>query len=110
MLATLKIPTAYYQFPQGTAQKTPFICFFYDGSDDFYADNKNYKKIRTLQIELYTDEKDFTLEAQVENLLDSYGLTYTVTESDIDSERMHETVYTTEINIEEETTNADAGK
>ena len=97
MLASLKIPFEYYQFPDGTAQKTPFICFYYPSSDDFIADDKNYATIRRLIIELYTDTKDFTTEAQIETLLKNNNLVYVYESTYLDDERMYMTIYTTEV-------------
>ena len=102
MINSIGIPYAYYQFPDGTAQACPFICFFFSDSNDLAAENTNYKKIRTLNIELYTDNKDFTLEETVETVLNSNGLVYDRSESYLDSERMFMVVYTTDILVTEE--------
>lgn len=102
MVSESGVPTAYYQFPEGTDQACPFVCFFFTGSDDLKADNSNYQRIRPLAIELYTDAKDFTLEQTVENVLNQHGLVYDREESYIDSERMNMVVYTTDIIITEE--------
>ena len=102
MVRSIGVPYAYYQFPDGTGQACPFICFFFSDSNDLAADNTNYQKIRTLNIELYTDNKDFTLEETVETVLNSNGLVYDRSESYLDSERMFMVVYTTDILITEE--------
>lgn len=99
IVASIGVPYAYYQFPEGTAVAPPFVCFYFEGSDDLYADDKNYQKIRPLTIELYTDNKDFSLEATVEGILTSNGLTYARDESWIDSERMNMVAYTADIII-----------
>lgn len=99
MVASIGVPYAYYQFPEGTAQPTPFVCFYFDSSNDLYADDTNYQHIRPLTIELYTDNKDFTLEATIEGILSSNGLTYARSESYIDSERMNMVAYTTDVII-----------
>lgn len=102
MVRSIGVPYAYYQFPDGTGQACPFICFFFSDSNDLAADDTNYQKIRTLNIELYTDNKDFTLEETVETVLNSNGLVYDRSESYLDSERMFMVVYTTDILITEE--------
>lgn len=99
MVASIGVPYAYYQFPEGTAVAPPFVCFYFEGSDDLYADDKNYQKIRPLTIELYTDNKDFSLEATVEGILTSNGLTYARNESWIESERMNMVAYTADVII-----------
>ena len=102
MIEGIDIPFAYYQFPEGTGQECPFICFYFAGSDDFAADDTNYQRIRPLTIELYTDNKDFTLEETVEAALNSSGLVYSRSETYIDSEKMNMVVYTTDIIVTEE--------
>lgn len=101
MINSIGIPYAYYQFPDGTGQACPFVCFFFSDSNDLAADDTNYQKIRTLNIELYTDNKDFALEETVETVLNSNGLVYDRSESYLDSERMFMVVYTTDILVEE---------
>ena len=96
MIGEVGLPYAYYQFPE-TGQQPPFICWMLDGIDDLYADNINYQRIVVLAVELYTDEKDFEKEAAVEAVLAAQGLSYGKAEQYIDSEHMHETVYTMEV-------------
>ncbi len=95
----VSVPVAYYQFNDDTGRQPPFICFFYSNSDDMAADNSNYAKIEALSIELYTDAKDFELEAAIEDALRENNLTWVRQEEFIDSEQMHETIYTTEVLI-----------
>ena len=101
MIAGMGMPYAYYQFPHGTEQEPPFVCFFYSRSDDVYADDSNYRKIAQLNIELYTREKDFVREEALEQILNSNGLTYTKYESYIDSERMWQVAYELQVFIDE---------
>ena len=91
------VPFAYYQFPEGTERPTPFICFYFTTSDDMIADNTNYTKIRQLVIELYTDEPDFALESDIESELSSNELVYVKNAAYIDSEKMWQIAYTTEV-------------
>lgn len=98
MVGLMGLPYAYYQFPE-TGQKPPFICWYLEGIDDLYGDNINYQRIVNLTIEFYSDEKDFTNEAAIESQLTLSGLTYTKTETYIDSEKMHQTVYEMEVLI-----------
>lgn len=102
MVAEIGIPYAYYQFPDNTGQATPFVCFFYSGDNDFKADDSNYQKIEHLIIELYTDDKDFTLEQTVESVLASHGMVWTRDEEWIESERMLEVVYEMDVVITSE--------
>lgn len=101
MIASVGIPTAYYEFPDNTGQEPPFICFYYPGDNDFKADNINYAKINRLIIELYTDSKDFALEAAVEQVLKDNELAFIRNETYIDSERMYEVIFETQVIITE---------
>ena len=100
MIEYVGIPYAYHQFADDTGQQPPFICFFYGNSDDLAADDTNYTRIERLYIELYTDEKDFALEKTVETLLNANDLVFAKEQTYIDSERMYETIYTTEVILE----------
>lgn len=99
MVESIGLPFSYYQFNEDTAQEPPFICFFFPENNDFVADNTNYVKVCRLTIELYTDSKDFDIEAQVEAVLSQNGLVYTREETALDSEKMYEVIYTTEVII-----------
>lgn len=97
IIKSIGLPFAYYEFPDDTDQEPPFICFYYPESDDLYADNINYAGIRRLYVELYTDEKDFEREATVENVLNSNGFSFRKSELYIESERMWQITYQTEV-------------
>ena len=102
MVGSIGVPFAYYQFPEGTAQACPFICFYFDNDPDLYADNVNYQKIAHLVIELYTDEKDFDLESTVESALNTAGISYARNETYIDSEKLYLVTYSTNLIITQE--------
>ena len=99
MVASIGLPYAYYQFPEGSGQTPPFVVFFYSDTNDLYADEKNYQRIVTLNIELYTREKDFETEATVEGILSNNNLTYYKEENYIDSEQMWQIAYEMEVLI-----------
>lgn len=101
MISGIGLPFSYYQFPE-TGVAPPFVCYFYTGSDDFVADDRNYQRIRPLSVELYTKTKDFYLEAAVEDALNSAGLVYTRDETYLNSERMNMVVYNTTVVITDE--------
>lgn len=107
MVSAIGVPTAYYQFPEGTGQATPFVCFYFSGDNDLKADNANYQKIEHLIVELYTDNKDFTLEATVEGVLASSGMVWSRDESWIDTERMNMVTYEMDVVITEEIPNVE---
>jgi hypothetical protein len=66
-LDTLNIPVAYMAFAE--AQEPPFLVYYEDASNNFFADNTVHKRISEITVELYTKFKDTTLEGQLEDLL-----------------------------------------
>lgn len=101
MIGQIGLPFTYYHFSEKEAPAPPFIVFWYPGINDDVADNVNYGKIVQLTIELYTDNKDFTQEAAVENALTAAGLAYEKSETFIDSERLYEVLYESEVPLNE---------
>lgn len=99
MIASFGLPYAYYEFPDDTPQVPPFVCFYYEQTDDVYADDKNYQRIIELTIEFYSKHKDFVIETNIEQTLTAAGLTYVRYGQFLDSEHMHETVYEMEVLI-----------
>lgn len=99
MVAEIGLDYAYYQFSEASGQAPPFVVFYYPGNDDFIADGENYVKVHQLIIELYTNEKDFEKEAAVENVLKNHGYVFTRAEQYIESERMYEVIFSTEVII-----------
>ena len=64
------IPFAYDHFAEGECPDPPFICYLLPQSDNFSADGKVYLKVSSVNIELYTDSKDLTVEQKLEAVLD----------------------------------------
>lgn len=84
-------PVAYSHFE--STPSIPFITYLEVGSDNMHADNRTYKQIRNINIELYTDKKDLTAEANLESLLDANDLPYETIETYIESEKLFQKVY-----------------
>lgn len=105
MVRAIGLPFAYYQFdedPENPPPDPPFICFYYPNDNDFIADDRNYVRINSLIIELYTDEKDFDSEAVVEAALLTNDLPFDKAEAYIESEHMFQITYTMEVLINAE--------
>lgn len=101
MTEELLIPSAYWEFNDQTEMAPPFSVFYFPQDNDFLADNKNYQTISTLVWEIYTDYKDFILEAEAEKILTNYGLVWAKSEEYDDSQRLHMTRYTCDVVITE---------
>lgn len=102
MIAGIGLPYAYNHFAKTDPHDPPYICFLYPYSDDFVADNTNYQRVTQLVIELYSDEVDFALEGQVETVLNAAELPYRKDTEWIESERMYQTSFTTEVPLTDE--------
>jgi hypothetical protein len=97
MLKEADLPLAYDHFAEGKAPDPPFLIFLFPGSDNVFADDTVFQKIDELNIELYTDKKDPVTETKIENILISHDLPYEKTEVWIESEKMYEVLYQTQI-------------
>lgn len=95
MLKATGFPVAYRSFK--TKQNLPYICVLMPRSNNFIADGKVYLKRNRLHIELYTEEKNEEAETAVENILDAAELVWEKSEVYIQSERMLQIIYETEV-------------
>lgn len=102
MVKSIGLPYAYYQFPEGTAEAPPFICFYWSEDNDLKADNINYQKIERLNIELYTDNKDYENEANIETVLTNNSVVWSKSETYIDSERLYMVLYEADVIVTQE--------
>lgn len=101
MISQMGLAFTYYQWDVGNAPELPYILFYYPSRNDFIADGRNYLKITKLNIELYSNNKDFENEEMIESVLDEYELVYEKEEQYISDEQMYETLYTMEVNLDE---------
>lgn len=97
MLKEAGLPLAYDHFAEGESPAPPFLIFLFPSSDNMFADNGVYFKISQLNMELYTDKKDPELEEKLEDILTAHEIPWEKSEVWIDSEKMYEVLYQTEI-------------
>ena len=97
MLKEAGLPLAYDHFAEGESPEPPFLIFLFPDSDNMFADNSVYFKISQLNMELYTDKKDPELEEKLEDILTANEIPWEKSEVWIDSEKMYEVLYQTEI-------------
>ena len=88
MLKAIGVPYAYDHFSEKEAVKPPFIVYRYPSSNNFVADARVYFKI---------DKKTPDLEERVEENLNRYGFIYFKHEVWIDTEKMYQVLYETEV-------------
>lgn len=88
-------PVAYHHF--SSAQKPPFVVYLIGGKSGIGADNTVYQRKKTIRIELYTNKKDLKAEGRVESVLDAAGLFYSSEEVWIESEKLYQINYESEV-------------
>lgn len=99
LLEETGIPFAYDHFAEGESPDPPFICYLLPQSDNFSADGKVYLKVSSVNIELYTDSKDLSVEQKLETVLDTHGIFCDKTEVWIESEKLYEVLYSFEMEV-----------
>ncbi len=102
MLERIQIPFRYFMFEEKEAVSPPFMVWYLSESRNFFADGSVYARIDLMNVELYTDKKDFNLEYKVETELNRIGLHWQKTESFLDEEKMYEVLYEMEVMIHEQ--------
>ena len=89
----------YYQYPEDSAPDLPYLIFYYPSTNNESADSVVWANINRLNIELYTENKDFLKESMIEAVLNKYGFFYNKIETYIDDEKMYEVLYEVEVVI-----------
>ena len=97
LIASLGYQYAYHHFAVNTAMSPQFICFYYEQSDDLYADNTNYQRIDSMIVEFYSAYKDIQAELNIEAVFKQNEMTFTKDELFIEDENMYETIYYIEV-------------
>ena len=97
LMAEIDISSAYDHFAEGESPEPPFITYLMPRTNNFSADGKVYLRVTEVHIELYTDEKNPEVEAQVEAVLDVHEIFYDKTEVWIETEKLYEVLYSFEM-------------
>lgn len=101
MLDEVGVPFRYHHFTQKEMKEIdlPIMVWNVPGTDNFFADGRVYRKIKKLDIELYSDEKDWELEEKLEKILDNHGIAWEQTASEFlpSEETMWESLYEMEV-------------
>ena len=93
MVEELGIPFAYDHFAQGEVPPAPYVCFRFEKSANFSADDVVYAVLQELHLELYCEVKDPETEAQVEDVLLKHGLFWDKSEKWVEREKLYEVLY-----------------
>lgn len=100
MIKRMGLPVTYHHWQSGHVPPLPYLVYWFDEQRYFTADNVIYEKIASVQLELYSDRKNFAAEEQVEQILDENEIVYDKYEEYIESERLLEQVYEFEVLLE----------
>ena len=97
MVQEIGLPFAYHHFAEGESPSPPFLLFLSPREHTFGADDLMYISFKKLDIEIYTDEKSPETEERVEEILHQHNIYFTKTEIWIESEKLYEVLYETEV-------------
>jgi hypothetical protein len=96
ILEATGFPVAYSHFVPTNGDPVPdppYICYLSTFSSNMKADNKVYKQITNVQIELYTKKKDLLAESTVETVLFDNEIPWESSEIFIDTEELFQKIY-----------------
>ena len=91
----------YRAFPVGEAPELPFICYMATETDNLMADCKVYQVVQSVDIELYTKNKDLTSEHALEDALNTANIPWEKSEVYIEEQQCYEIIYEVTLIIEE---------
>ncbi|MEK4494495.1 hypothetical protein [Ureibacillus sp. FSL W8-0352] len=91
LLDTLPYPVSYSDFNKKV--NPPFIAYKETGTNNFAADNRVWKKVRSVEVQLYTDKKDLKIEKQIEDLFYNHSIYYDADDFFIEKENLHQRIY-----------------
>lgn len=100
MLKGMEVPFRYHHFTQKEMENIPLpiMVWLVNGTDNFFADGRAYHKIKKLDIELYTEHKDWNLEEKLESILTQHGISWELKASEwLQTENMWESLYEMEV-------------
>lgn len=97
LLKTTGMPVTYHHWEIGEVPPLPYLIYYEDSSDPFYADNRVYQQVIGVTVELYTDRKDPAIEEKLETVMDHSDIAYTIYENYLESEQMYLRGYEFEI-------------
>ena len=100
MLESTGYPVVYLAWRENEVPKLPYICYYYPSMTPETADNTHYAQFYSLNVELYTKNKNFEVEQLVETALLNAGMVFTKEEDFLSDENMYETLYMMEVFID----------
>lgn len=96
-LKSIGLPIAYDHFSEGSVPALPYIVYLLPNSSNFSADGIAFHQISEVDIELYCEDKDFSVEEKIEKWLTENIFYFDKTEEFIETEKMYLIKYETSI-------------
>lgn len=96
ILKSTGYPVTYSHFtptPTNPIPDPPYIIYLEDASSNFHADNKVYKHVKNIDVELYTAKKNLEIESKLETLLEENEIPFETYEAWIESENLFQKIY-----------------
>ena len=97
LLDQMNLPISYREWKPGQVPELPYLLYYENSSDNFYADNEVFLKKTEIIVELYTNTKNIREENKLEELLSTNKIPFDTYETYLSSEQMYLKAY--EINI-----------
>jgi hypothetical protein len=89
-------PVSYFHFLESENEslpEPPFVVYLITETENFKADNRVFKTIHNVDVELYTNRKDFEAEAKIEQALNELNMPFDSVETYIESEQLFQKIY-----------------
>ncbi|MCH3943061.1 MAG: hypothetical protein WAY93_05680 [Atopobiaceae bacterium] len=83
----------YRAWAEGREPELPYVVWYFPQTDNLMADGAVYERISDLNVELYSESKDFESERALERVLTEMFRAWQKSESWLESERMYEQLY-----------------
>lgn len=87
------LPVTHYQWPVGKVPDLPYLVYTIPATDGEYADNHTWAEISEIDVELYTNQRNFQLEDTIKDIFNAHELPYTTEFNYIESEQMFQTTF-----------------
>jgi len=78
-----------YFYQTGQPVSPPYVVYLRDGTSSHGSDHKNFVRKDSYIVEFYSDEQDEANQSKIETALDNAGISYTTSESYIESESLY---------------------
>ncbi|BDQ53375.1 hypothetical protein EfsSVR2330_08860 [Enterococcus faecalis] len=93
LLDQMELPISYREWQPGQVPELPYLLYYENTSNNFFADNEVYCKQTEIVIELYTNTKNIREENKLEELLNTAKIPFDTYETYLSSEQMYLKAY-----------------